>query len=155
MNEAIDWELVQMTADQVVAAMLEIPASEAKFPLSWWPGACCEHAAIAIAGILEDRSLGEWWLVSGHMPGKTEGHSWLECRDAAGASLYSIDVTLHQFPQISVKPFVGPGPTPAAGVFTERVEVCHPSDWAYLGDENGPFLTTLRQVRKRMDRRVP
>lgn len=150
MRTSPDWMPVEVAAEQVVAAMLEIPESEAKFPRGWWPSSCCEQAAIAIAGTLEDRQLGEWWLVSGHRPGKLEGHSWLECRNENGDTLYSIDVTLHQFPDISEEPFIGPGCSPAAAVFTERVEVCRPFAWRYLGGENGPFLATLRQVRERL-----
>ena len=82
-----------------------------------WPGMWCEWASIGIAEVLHERGLGEWTFVQASRPGETNGHAWLEFRDMDGNARYSIDATLHQFPEYDA-PYVGPGRTPAAGEFT-------------------------------------
>lgn len=145
-RQTVDFNAARQTADEVIAAMFAIPDGEQRFPRGWWPGGCCENAATAIAGVLADRRLGDWLLVSGKRPGQTNGHMWLEFRDATGATLYSIDVTLHQMPEFD-EPFMGEGVSPAAEVFTEHREAYSLLDWPWLGDENAPFRANLRQVR--------
>ncbi|WP_281882429.1 hypothetical protein [Agromyces rhizosphaerae] len=143
----LDVDAVRATIDDVVAAMFAIPEGEQRFPRGWWPSACCEPAATAIAGVLSDRGLGEWMLVSGKRPGESNGHMWVELREASGVAIYAIDVTLDQMSEFD-SPFVGEGPSPAAQVFTEQRGVWRLYEWPYIGDEGGPFLENLRQVRE-------
>lgn len=147
----IDFAAAKQTAEDVVAAMFAIPDGEQRFPRGWWPSGCCENAATAIAGVLADRGLGDWLLVSGKRPGQMNGHMWLELRDEEGVTLYSIDVTLHQMREFD-EPFVGEGVSPAATVFTEHREVYSLLDWPWLGGEDAPFLANLRQVRGLLER---
>lgn len=147
----VDLEAAKQTAEDVVAAMFAIPEGEQRFPRGWWPNGCCENAATAIAGVLADRGLGDWLLVSGKRPGEMNGHMWLELRDDSGTTLYSIDVTLHQMQEFE-ESFVGEGVSPAATVFTEHREAYSLLDWPWLGDENAPFRANLRQVRGLLER---
>lgn len=145
-HSSVNFDAVKEAVDDVIAAMFAIPDGEQRFPRGWWPSGCCENAATAIAGVLADRALGDWLLVSGKRPGEMNGHMWLELRDHNGATLYSIDVTLHQMCEFD-EPFMGEGVSPGAAVFTEHREAYSLLDWPWLGDENAPFRANLRQVR--------
>lgn len=145
-HSSVNFDAVKEAVTDVIAAMFAIPDGEQRFPRGWWPNGCCENAATAIAGVLADRGLGDWVLVSGKRPGKMNGHMWLELRDDDGGTLYSIDVTLHQVREFD-EPFIGEGVSPGATVFTEHREVYALLDWPWLGDENAPFRANLRQVR--------
>lgn len=96
-------------------------------------------------GLLADRGLGDWLLVSGKRPGQMNGHMWLELRDDNGGALYSIDVTLHQMREFD-EPFIGEGVSPGAAVFTEHREAYSLLRLTWLGDD-APFKANLRQVR--------
>lgn len=121
---------------------------EPRFPRGWWPGAACEHVAIAVAGVLADRSFADGWtLVYAKRPGELSGHTWLELRGETGDVQYSIDPTLHQFGEWD-EPFIGPGTTPARDVFTEVHWSGEPFLWPYLGKPRDVFLDNLRLVRE-------
>lgn len=139
---------VRSTVDEVVAAIRNIPRSEAEFPQSSWPSACCEIAACTIAAILEDRGLGEWLMVEGHRGGQQNGHFWLVFPGKDGEDFFSIDATLHQFPRLSKTPFVGFGSSPARAWFDQRTKTTGVWDWPYLGAEGrGGYVPTIRLVR--------
>jgi len=147
----INERAVRETVDDVVAALLSIPEGEEASVRSAWPSGKCEIAACAIAAVLEDRQLGEWTMVSGHHGGQMSGHMWLTHESADGQHLFSIDVTLHQFPLLSPEPFVGPGASPARAWFNNRTSEYRLWDWPWLGGEsNGSFIPTIRVVRERL-----
>lgn len=145
----VDEPAIREAVDDVVSALLSIPEGEQGSVRASWPGGKCEIAACAIAAVMEDRQLGEWVMMSGHHGGSMSGHMWLVHKSADGEHLFSIDVTLHQFPHLSPEPFVGPGKSPALAWFDNRTSEHRLSDWPWLGDEDlGIFVPTIRIVRR-------
>ncbi|MDJ0379144.1 hypothetical protein [Cryobacterium sp. PH31-L1] len=69
-------------------------------------------------------------------------------KDDFGYDFFSIDVTLHQFPEVSSQPFVHSGSSPARAWLDQRVTESRVWDWHWLGNEQQPFRTTIRQVRE-------
>tara|TARA_R110002051_G_scaffold60578_15_gene111101 strand:+ start:3659 stop:4054 length:396 start_codon:yes stop_codon:yes gene_type:complete len=83
------------------------------FPQIW-----CEWGSIALAEVLATRGFGQWTFVSAKLPESLSGHAWLELRCKDGDSVYSVDVTLDQFPEWN-EFYVGPGRSPASTKFTQ------------------------------------
>jgi hypothetical protein len=142
----MDFLGVRDTVRDVIEAMWATPPDAGLFPRDWWPGASCENVAVAVAAVLEDRGHGQWTFDTAGQPGEVAGHAWLEYRDTAGATLFSIDPTLHQFAEWD-NPFVGEGQTPAASLFTLTRWEGIIWDWPYLGTEDQIFRRLIRAVR--------
>lgn len=83
-----------------------------------FPAGSCDVLAYATAAVLSDAGLGDWWVIK--QDDGTNWHVWLEWRTDGGATLFSIDTTAHQFPEMR-EPFVGYGPTPTAQRFNESI----------------------------------
>ena len=148
---AMDFDAVRQTAGEVIEAMWAADPQDARFPRKRWPEGSCEQVAVAMAAVLEDRGLGEWTFVTAGRPGKTNGHAWLEARNADGAVVFSIDPTLMQFLEWS-EPFIGEGKTPAAAHFTIVRWEGAVWEWPHLGGENGIFRELIRAVREELAR---
>ncbi len=148
---------IRQTVNDVIAAMFAIPESERAFPWDWWPGSNCEQTSVAIAAVLEDRNLGRWSYVNaGRSDGELGGHAWLELEDPdTGEAVYTIDATLHQFPQWSNTPYVGRDRTPAAAHFDKVHYAGSYRDWKFIGTDRDVFLTNVRQVREVLEGRDP
>lgn len=143
---SVDYNAVHETVDDVIDAMWATDRAEGLFVRDGWPGASCEHVAVAVAAVLEDRGLGQWTFVQASRPGELNGHAWLEWRDQRGTALFSIDPTLHQF-EHHPKPFVGEGTTPAAYEFTDVHYEGAVWEWPWLGSEDKVFRRLIRAVR--------
>lgn len=148
----MDFIAVRKSVDEVIAAMWDTDREARFFIRSGWPGASCEHVAVAVAAVLEDRGLGQWTLVQASRPGELNGHAWLELLGPDGAVLFSIDATLHQFDEYDT-PFIGDGSTPAADDFTEVNYRGSIWDWPYLGSDQSIFQRLIRAVREKLPRR--
>ncbi|WP_374313773.1 hypothetical protein [Microbacterium sp.] len=104
----MNFDQVRETVDDVIAAMFATDPDERLFIREWWPGASCEHVAVAVAAVLEDRGLGVWTFIVAARPGEPNGDAWLEWYNSERAVQFSIDPTLHQFTEWE-EPFVGEG----------------------------------------------
>lgn len=83
-----------------------------------FPVGSCDSTAYATASLLLAAGLGDWWVIT--QSDGSSWHVWLEWRDDKDRTLFSIDVTAHQFDETR-EPFVGFGPTPTAQRFDEPV----------------------------------
>ncbi|WP_434157565.1 hypothetical protein [Clavibacter michiganensis] len=146
----MNFDDVRTTVDDVLAAMWRTHPYEHLFVRDGWPAASCESVAVAVAVVLEDRGLGQWTMVTAGRPGEANGHAWLELRDVDGTALFSIDPTLHQFPELSSGPFVGEGCTPAVYEFTDVRSEGSVWDWKWLGDETQIPRRLIRAVRAQL-----
>jgi len=146
-----DFQAVRQTVDDVIEAMWQTDERDHLFVRQGWPGASCENVGVAVAAVLEDRGLGQWTFVTASRPGEVNGHAWLEYRGADDEVLFSIDPTLHQFEEWP-EPFIGPGRTPAAYVFTERTYEGLIWEWPWLGGSHQIFRRLLQAVRDELGR---
>jgi len=147
----VDFDAVRRTVDDVIAAILATDDEHPVFIRGWFPRGNCEHVAVALAAVLEDRGLGSWTLVTAGRPdGNPWGHAWLELRDVDGAVLFSIDYTIEQFPWLSTVPFIGEGRTPAADEFTVVRYEGIVWDWPWLGDDSGIFRRLISAVQEQL-----
>jgi hypothetical protein len=147
----MDFEAVCRTVEDVTEALLELGQGGGLFSPNVWPHGSCEHVAVVVAAVLEDRGFGQWTFVQARVPGEIGGHSWLEWPDFNGVVLFSIDPTLHQFREWR-EPFVRPGQTPAAATFTEIRWQGVVWDWRYLGSDQKPFRMLIKAVRQKLAR---
>lgn len=145
----MNFDAVREIVDDVIDAMWATDPRENLFVRDGWPGASCEHVAVAVAAVLEDRGLGQWTFVQASRPGEINGHAWLEWRDQRGTVLFAIDPTLQQF-EHHTKPFVGEGTTPAAREFTDVHYEGVIWEWPWLGTENQVFRRLIRAVRTQL-----
>jgi hypothetical protein len=113
---AIDINAVRATARDVRAAFRQMPDEPYRGAKSIFPHVWCEWASIALAEVLAARGLGEWTLVENKLPDSLSGHAWIELRGDDGTVLFTIDITLDQFPEFDDW-YMGAGPTPALGKF--------------------------------------
>lgn len=109
-------EQFRAVALEVRAAMLQMPDEPFPGAKTIFPQIWCEWGSIALAEVLVGRGLEEWTFVSAKLADSLSGHSWLELRDDEGEPLFSIDITLDQFPEWD-ESFIGPGRTPALTKF--------------------------------------
>lgn len=114
---AIDFNAVRATARDARAAFLDMPDEPYRGAKSIFPRVWCEWASIALAEVLAARGLGEWTLIENKLPGSLSGHTWIELRGDDGTVLFTIDITLDQFPEFDDW-YMGAGPTPALAKFS-------------------------------------
>jgi hypothetical protein len=93
------------------------------FSLRDFPRDACDITSLALGALLIERDLGEWHVVTREQitDGRVLGsglHTWLELRAGDGSVRFVIDGTLHQFPQLGARPYVGSNQSPAFAVFT-------------------------------------
>ena len=104
--------------------------------LRGFPSGSCDSMAYATAGMLFERGLGDWWVVT-QVNDEGDRHVWLEWRSETHQPLFSIDATAHQFVGIE-EPFIGHGPTPSSRWFSEPESAVRFTDladyWPRAGD---------------------
>lgn len=111
----LDFDGVQNSVTRVVEVLRVLGREGRIYWLANFPADSCDITSFVIGHVLADRSDGDWWIVSG--ANGIRNHTWLECRDNEKVVI-TVDVTLHQFQDIAVEPYVGPGVGPAKGHFT-------------------------------------
>lgn len=147
----MEFDTISPAVEEILESMWATDPADGRFPRDSWPHGCCEFAAVVLAAALEDAGLGQWTFVSAGESGDV-GHAWLEWRTADGVTLYSIDVTIHQFHEWD-EPFIGEGVTPAVEKFSP-VRYAGPLwEWPYLGDDSQIFWKLIRAVREELGRR--
>lgn len=90
--------------------------------LALFPLGSCDVSSFVIGHLLADRSLGQWHVVTYESTaGQSTRHTWLELPDTSGSVLFTVDATLHQFPELSSRPYVDAGRTPALRRFSKSI----------------------------------
>lgn len=112
----IDFDAVRQLVREALAAMQEMADEPYRGAKGIFPRVWCEWASVAIAELLEVRGYGTWDFVTAGETDGLSGHAWLELRDQAGALVFTVDATLHQFNGWD-EPYVGVGVTPAVQQF--------------------------------------
>lgn len=105
------WSVVRATATEVRGAFLSMPDEPYRGAKGIFPQVWCEWGSIALAEVLVAHELGEWTFVEMKLPDSPPGHSWIELRGDRSTALFTIDITLDQFPEWDDW-YLGTAPTP-------------------------------------------
>lgn len=121
-------EQIRVVALEVRVAMVEMPDEPFSGAKTIFPQVWCEWGSISLAEVLASRGFGDWTFVSAKLPDSLSGHAWLELHQDEAGPVFSIDITLDQFPEWD-EPFIGPGWTPALTKF-QRLDYSGPwNEW--------------------------
>lgn len=122
------WSVVRATATEVRGAFLSMPDEPYRGAKGIFPQVWCEWGSIALAEVLVAHELGEWTFVEMKLPDSPSGHSWIELRGDRSTALFTIDITLDQFPEWDDW-YLGTAPTPALSKFSRTGYVGPWRDW--------------------------
>lgn len=117
-----DEQSIRETVKFAVDCLLSMPDRHRHPFLARFPIGSCDVSSFVIGHLLTDRSLGEWHVLTYESTaGQSTRHTWLELPDSSGGVLFTVDATLHQFPELSSSTYVDGGRTPALKRFTRSI----------------------------------